>query len=295
MARVISKQWNTMALVLDTPRMAALSPLWIRLARSSILLGFACSGADPAPLEPLPEPTLGYASYATRLSVPIGNGRSKQCHATVLASRWAVTAAHCFTRVPSGAEGYLRDLGRGFNVEDVIFHPQAHREGLTGLSEPWQNEDIVVAHDLALIPISRPVENVPSLVATPVQGSAVMASTNLVAQFPRRSQQDEAETASARLTELVPASRLLGGEHDGQLIRGEAYGVYPGTSGAGVTLDSPEPTGEKSRSLLVGIIQNAHPDDPNRPFGVVPLYLEPHFEWLELTLRDEPDWEELNP
>jgi hypothetical protein len=44
---------------------------------------------------------------------------------------------------------------------------------------------------------------------------------------------------------------------------------------------------EPPSTVLLGIVQNAAPDDPQRPFGIVPTFTVEHATWVASTLERE--------
>ena len=106
---------------------------------------------------------------------------------------------------------------------------------------------------------------------------------------------DEAQTAEATLLGDVEAAALLGPEHPGILLSARGQSVGPGDSGSGVTAEWSELAervagcepffGGGSNQLLMGVIQDANPDDPTLPFGLVPLYGFDHARWLATVIE----------
>ncbi len=268
-------------------RLGALRPHW--------LLGvcLAC-GASSGAEEPLPEPTPGYPSTTSRLSLSLGGDYWKLCHATLVDAHWALTAAHCFSGVEPDARGALNDFGRSLSVSEAIFHPEALPNGATTLDARLETTDFLAAHDLALLPISPPIEDiVPVLRWLPDARCSLPEALDVRGRFGKLGPNDEALTAEATLLGAVDAAVLLGPEHPGVLLSARGPSVGPGDSGSGVTsawqdlsplAASCEPSAADGE-VLMGVIQDANPLDSTLPFGLIPLYGLDHAEWLATVLE----------
>lgn len=282
-------------------------------ACGSFCFGTACG--DPSTEQPLPEPTAGYPETTSRLTLSLGGDYSKLCHATLVDARWAVTAAHCFSLIEPDARGALNDFGLSIAVSDVIFHPEALADGSTGLDRVRETQEFVAAHDLALVPFYPPFEQVPPVsrwlpsehcsLSEPSRGREL----GVRARFGKLGPDDEAQTAEATLIGSVSAEELLGPEHSGTLLSARGPSVGPGDSGSGVTslgsdlarftngcVSSPVTgAGGDGYEVLMGVIQDANPDDPTLPFGSVPLYAFDHARWLATIIETAPTPEPLEP
>ncbi len=264
------------------------------LASRALALGVAasrlgCGSAGGGAVEPLPPATAGLGSESSRMTVPLGGGRAKVCQATLVAERWALTAAHCFADAPVGGVGTFDDWRRAFPLDEVRFHPLAHESGDTMRRQRWPRSGFQAAHDLALVPVPG---GAPTPQAAPVAGPDRELSMSGEACFARCVPGLGPETAWARLLGEVPAESLLGDDVAGTLLAAESDGVRPGDSGSGVLLPMQEarcgPGSSPRGHLLVGVIQNAHPTDLSLPFGSVPVYSPAHHAWIVETIA-EPD------
>jgi trypsin len=251
------------------------------------------AAAEDAVLD-LPAPVPGYPEHTSSLRLSIDRTQTKQCHATLVAPQWAITAAHCFSGVSPEGRGRLREFDRGFATGDVQFHPLAHESGATRLDGVWQNDEFSAAHDLALIPL-EPVERATARALwSTAPGCDALDLRELPAHRGRLTGDGRAETVSAVVLGAREASSLLGPGQHGALLAVLGTGALPGDSGGGVAvrasdlaraaeclLDDPS-----APDVLIGVLQDANPYDPRAPLGVTPLYLPEHATWIAETLRD---------
>jgi hypothetical protein len=287
-----------------------------RIACGLFCFGIACggSGADREP-EPLPDPSPGYPETTSRLKLSLGGDYWKLCHATMVDARWALTAAHCFSGIDPDARGALNDFGRSVSVRDAIFHPEALVDGATELDSLRETHEFVAAHDLALVPFYPPLDTVQPVSRWLPSESCSLGEPDALdldvrGRFGQLGPGDEAQTAEATLLGSVEAAALLGPDHSGILLSAKGASVGPGDSGSGVTSVWAELDGVASgcsttdggasrdgvgAEVLMGVIQDANPDDPTLPFGLVPLYAFDHARWLATVIETAPTPQQPEP
>jgi hypothetical protein len=268
--------------------------------------GIACGGGSEPTAEGqwLPgaeaaAPSPGYPPTTSRLTLRLSENLQKLCHATLIDRGWALTAAHCFSGVDPSARGALNEFGRSLSVSDVVFHPGALRSGSTSLDTVTASSDFVAAHDLALVPITPPVTSIEPVARwLPADGCTLPSPLDVPGRFGQLGPEQKAQTAEAILRELVPAAALLGPEQPGSLWSAQGPSVGPGDSGSGVTsrweelmplAAECEPSAEGvDDEVLMGVIQDANPEQATLPFGLIPLHIVDHARWLDTIVAMAP-------
>jgi len=271
-------------------------------ALSCLVGALACGqagegGASPALVTLGGRP--GYPATTSRLTSSLGGNLLKLCHATLVHPAWALTAGHCFSGVEPGARGALPDFARGFSADEIEFYPGAHRSSATRLNDVWAREDFIAESDLALVPLEPPVDDVSPVARwQPSDACALRRGTGVIGEFGLQGRDGQAWTADTALQGPVDAASLLGPGHPGWLVSAQGPGVGPGDSGSGVTatwesLETAAPgcelAGEDDpEHVLVGVVQDANPQDPSAAFGLVPVYRAEHARWLAAVLDATP-------
>jgi trypsin len=264
---------------------------------------FACSSgplaeADPESGEAPSAASPGYPPATSRLTVRLDEQFQKLCHATLIDPNWALTAAHCFAGVDPSARGALNELGRSLAVRDVVFYPGALRSGATSLAAVAESSDFVAADDLALVPVVPPLTTImPVGRWLPVPGCTLPSPLDVLGRFGQLGPEQTPQTAEATLLELVPAAALLGAEQPGSLWSAQGPSVGPGDSGSGVTsrwealmpmASECERSAGGDDEILMGVIQDANPEQGTLPFGLIPLHLPDHARWIARILAGAP-------
>ena len=268
-------------------------------AAFALFLGAACGGPAVADDDAVPPPTPGYPAGTSRLTLRLEGEFQKLCHATLVDPGWALTAAHCFSSVAPDARGALNELARSLSVSDVRFHPGSMRSGQTRLDAVLVDADFVAAHDLALIPVDPPFDTVaPPLRWLPEPGCSLPDRLDVRAWFGQIGLDDRAQTAEATLLGTVSAASLLGPGQPGSLLSAAGPSVRPGDSGSGVLAGTADlmalasgcnhSGGSADDDVLMGVIQDANPDRPTLPFGLIPLHVFDHARWLASIIEDAP-------
>jgi hypothetical protein len=275
------------------------------MALGAIIVSVAACGApseaatesDAPANEAAPSP--GYPPSTSRLTLRLDEDLQKLCHATLIDPGWALTAAHCFAGVDPGARGALNEFQRSLSASDVVFYPGAMLSGSTSLDTVTPSSDFVAAHDLGLVPVSPPLGSIEPVARwLPVEGCSLPSPLDLPGRFGQIGPGQKPQTVAATLLDLVAASALLGPEQPGSLWSARGPSVRPGDSGSGfisrwedlLALASEcEPSaGGVDDEILMGVIQDANPEQATLPFGLIPLHLVEHARWVATVVATPP-------
>lgn len=273
-----------------------------RVALLGLAAALACGDAPDDASRPAIRELEGHSGYpatTSRLTSSLGGNLLKLCHATLVHPAWALTAGHCFSGVAPDARGALPDFARGFSASEIEFYPGAHRSSATRLDDLWAREDFIAADDLALVLLDPPVDDVVPVARWQASdGCALRRRAGVIGELGLQGPGGQDWTAETEIQGAVEASSLLGPDQPGWLVSARGPSVGPGDSGSGVTarwesLVTAAPgcelaSEEGAEHVIVGVVQDANPEDPSAAFGLVPMYRAEHARWLAAVLDATP-------
>jgi len=227
------------------------------------------------------------ADYPQLFYLHIRSG-NKICVATLIESRWALTAAHCTRQTPllesvsSHEKIYLSIAGKDYRVESLILHPQSD----TG--------DELHDVDLALIGLDRDIDHV-----TPASLYRQQDEVNQVfslmgwgySGIGTRGQQSNDGRMRRALNRVVKADQWLEFFFDdprqsgGQAL--ELEGV-PGLGDSGGPALLETPSGLQVAGIAIGELEEGDAPERQGLYGSTQLYerVSSHLEWIESTIRN---------